>query len=204
MKNYENLAKWNRYKTFIDGISDNIKTKISDYLKQTTEKATYENPTLEDKIDNMAYRKILIENVKDYLEKIKKDSLYGGIIINDIAKLNKNYIKKNVNSTTNGVTMTQVNGWNVFDKKVLKLLFEYSKEELSPKLKRWEWAKDHMLHFEGFVDDNAWGENDKGDIIFSSKQGKSYRISDDGNITGIGNNEIENLIDKLIANKDLT
>ena len=180
---YEDLKEWNTYKT--DGLSDKVRNAITDYLKKTNPNTPFVYPprAIPEKINVVAYRKILVDNVMDLMKKLK---CFENVEI-DKSKFTVLY------------TTQQIEGWELFDEMVLKEAIT-NKEESEGKKKVLQWLKE-FSKFDGFVDDNAWGADDKGDIIFSSKKDASYRIKDDGGIDKINNDIKEELIAKLIDAK---
>ena len=180
---YEDLKEWNTYKT--DGLSDKVRNAITDYLKKTNPNTPFVYPprAIPEKINVVAYRKILVDNVMDLMKKLK---CFENVEI-DKSKFTELY------------TTQQIEGWELFDEMVLKEAIT-NKEESEGKKKVLQWLKE-FSKFDGFVDDNAWGADDKGDIIFSSKKDASYRIKDDGGIDKINNDIKEELIAKLIDAK---
>ena len=140
---------------------------------------------LQGEIENSSYRKILVGNVKKHCGSLK---YYSDISINE-----------DVLDTPIQTGGTQT-GWDQFNQTILNTAIINTKETKTGKVLQWlkEFSK-----FDGFVDDNAWGADDKGDIIFSSKKNASYRIKDDGGIDKINNDIREELIAKLIDAKTL-
>lgn len=185
-ENYNDLEEWDTYKTSIDGLSDKVRDAITGHLKKTNLNAKFEYPqgVIPVKINDVKYREILVGNVTDSM---KKHKYYKNVEIEKV-KFNGSYGN------------SQTTGWKQFDEEVLKEAIKGEEESTRKKLLQWlnEFSK-----FDGFVDDNVWGADDKGDIIFSSKKDASYRIKDDGTIGKIDNDIKDQVIAMLFAAKDL-
>ena len=185
---YKDLEKWNDYNQKIKDLGDNMKNSIAEYLRSTDKDPRIDfvqSSGLLAKLIDRSYREILVDNVKKHCGSFK---CYSDISIN--ATVIGNTIPGNAQS-----------GWDQFDKAILNnAIKNNTKETKTGKVLQWlkEFSK-----FDGFVDDNAWGADDKGDIIFSSKKDASYRIKDDGGIDKINNDIREELIAKLIDAKTL-